>query len=692
MIFASGLILDREPLQWSQLPAALIDWVQTAGAFAALGLVFWVLVRFLQRERATLTAPGPSRLYALLIVLAWAGYGVIILLWFGAVLGLTRLVSLLPGGGGTFGDYLITFSGACALAAVLAPLVVDIFTRLRWRRIWAMARLSLKEAIRNRAVLIFAAMALVFLFADWFVPYRAEDQVRNYVRVVYWSMIPLFLLTAGLLGAFSIPNDVKSQSIHTIVTKPVEKFEVVLGRFLGYAILLTVGLMVITGLSLLYVVQGVTENAQQESYKARVPVFGSLSFYGARRSDRGESVGREWDYRSYIEGPRLDQNERPVQYAIWEFHDVPSDLGSVDEQQVNYYGKMADEFADMEKLEKQAPEQGGASRWVKFEFTFDIFRLSKGEENKDIPCTFTLVPGGWSTDLAVKEAEKVKQEYTELDKAARAKFEQNKGDQEKAQQDYKADKMKARLDLVEKHRFYQISGIPVTDYHTQTLMVPRAFFKAVQSAGAPGVNADGKRVPIMQVMVNVDRHRESQMLGVAQRDLYLLAAEKPFWQNFLKGVIGMWCTFILVLGIAIACSTYLSGVITWICTMFLFCAGLFTDYLHQIAEGRLYGGGPTEAMYRLLGNRPIGAPIDNSPAATVLRGSDQVFSWWVRRFLALVPDVSRYDLHQYVANGFDIGWTQVLLVDNLLPLVGYLLPWAVLAYYLMKYREIANPS
>jgi hypothetical protein len=24
--------------------------------------------------------------------------------------------------------------------------------------------------------------------------------------------------------------------------------------------------------------------------------------------------------------------------------------------------------------------------------------------------------------------------------------------------------------------------------------------------------------------------------------------------------------------------------------------------------------------------------------------------------------------------------------------VGYLLPWAILAYYMMKYREIANPT
>ena len=103
-------------------------------------------------------------------------------------------------------------------------------TRLSARRIWALARVALKEAIRSRVVLIFSLMAVIFLFADWFVPYKAEHQLRNYVRAIYWSMPPLFLLTAGLLGAFSIPNDLRSQAMFTIVTKPVERMEIVLAR------------------------------------------------------------------------------------------------------------------------------------------------------------------------------------------------------------------------------------------------------------------------------------------------------------------------------------------------------------------------------------------------------------------------------------------------------------------------------
>ena len=47
-------------------------------------------------------------------------------------------------------------------------------------------------------------------------------------------------------------------------------------------------------------------------------------------------------------------------------------------------------------------------------------------------------------------------------------------------------------------------------------------------------------------------------------------------------------------------------------------------------------------------------------------------------------------LTSYVAEGFNISAAQMGM--DFLLLVGYLLPWAVLAYYLIRWREIANPQ
>lgn len=658
-MFATTFYLERDPLSLSDLPYSVLAWTQNAGAVAALGLLVWCTAWLVQQRQKQPQAMRQHWGVVLCIVLSGLAYLLAGLVVVGNKVGMAAFRNWMPSGGlgarPTVGDYLLTAAGGFAILAVVIPIIISFVTRIRWQRIWAMARVSLKEALRKRVVLVFAAMALIFLFADWFVSYKAENQIRNYVRVVYWSILPLFLLTAGLLGAFSIPTDVKNQSIHTIVTKPVEKFEIVLGRFLGYALLLTVGLAIISGLSLIYVLRGVNPDAAYESQKARVPIYGVLQFWGTK-GFKGDSVGREWDYRRYISGPQPGELNAPRQYASWSFAEVPAELG-----------------------ERTGP--------VTFEFTFDIFRLNRGQEGKGIFCTFTFAEGRLSLPKIEQTVKEMQDERTQQQSALAKKT----MTPEERQQAFE----RINLDLIRKYGVYELPGVEVTDYHTQIMTVPAAFFKRLNELEKesprefqPGVGGAG----MMNILVNVDRTSVQQMLGVAKRDLYLLANERSFEVNFLKGIIGMWCTFMLVLGVAIACSTYLSGVISWLCTMFLFGAGLFTDYIHTLAEGIAPGGGPMESAYRIITHSPLAAPIDPGPTASLLSGTDEVYRWWLRRFLNLIPDINRYDLHQYVANGFDISWSQVLISDNILPLIGYLLPWGILAFYLMKYREIANPT
>jgi hypothetical protein len=182
------------------------------------------------------------------------------------------------------------------------------------------------------------------------------------------------------------------------------------------------------------------------------------------------------------------------------------------------------------------------------------------------------------------------------------------------------------------------------------------------------------------------------MLGVAKRDLYLLDAELPFWQNFFKGAIGLWLSMLLVLGLAVACSTYLSGIISLLATLFLVGAGMMVDYVRSLAENKVPGGGPIESVTRIVQGQTMGMPLEKSPTTDLAYFGDAVFRHVLGFILRIIPDVTRYNLTDYVANGFDIPWGQVLFLDNFLPLVGYLLPWAVLAYYLMNSREVANPS
>src|SRR2546430_1730976 len=133
---------------------------------------------------------------------------------------------------------------------------------MRLRRIFALAKLSFKEALRRRILYAFAGFILVLLFASWFLfDTKPEDEVRTYVDVVFTVMTPLLLWAAILISAFSLPDDIKNQTIHTVVTKPVERFEIILGRFLGFLALMTLVLLTLTGVSLLYILREVHPEA-----------------------------------------------------------------------------------------------------------------------------------------------------------------------------------------------------------------------------------------------------------------------------------------------------------------------------------------------------------------------------------------------------------------------------------------------
>ncbi len=607
-MFASTFYLEREPMSLGELPAGIRAWLQNAGGLAAMALLIVGIAWFLEPPQ-TGSERAPRALVMGCVVLSGLLYAALGLLLLAFKLGAAPAQRWLPsndaGGPLTVGDYLLTAAGSFACLAVLIPVLVAIFTRLRWQRIWALAHVSLKEALRKRVLWVFAAMALVFLFAQWFISNKPEDQIRNYVSLVYFAIIVLFLLTASLLGAFGIPNDVKSQSIHTIVTKPVEKFEIVLGRFLGYGLLLTVGLAVIAGLSLIYVLRGVNADAEYESLKARVPIYGMLRFWQTEgdtfRADKGVSVGREWDYRRYISGPQPNK-KTGHQYASWFFGDLPAELA-----------------------ERDGP--------VQFEFTFDVFRLNKGLEGKGIYCTFTFADGAFLDGqhglLDVEKAVASMREERTLELAELAKKPMS------PEQRQEADSRIFQA-LIGKYGVVEVPAFEVTDYHTQTIEVPSAFFKRL----GPAVQLPR---PQMTVLVSVDGTSFQQMLGVARRDLYLLAAEGTFAVNFFKGIMGLWCIILFVLGVGIACSTYLSGVISWLCTMFLLGAGLFTDYIQQLAEGKTVGGGPLEAAYRIMTRATIATSIDPSPTADILLGTDEIYRWILRRFLNLIPDINRHE-------------------------------------------------
>ncbi len=189
------LEIEGEPLSWYKLPGAAHEWLEAVGGFAILGLIFWFIFRLINPPPAAQRKAGLSArswliystilavvVFFIPIVLSmiWDSLGIIdpahprpakaswtrhLKLPFTSTVGGLNLPTLY------FIYYLVS---SWAIAAILVPFFGGL-PRLRFRRIWGIAKLSFKEAIRRRVLWAFTAFLLVLLFASWFLPYKPED-------------------------------------------------------------------------------------------------------------------------------------------------------------------------------------------------------------------------------------------------------------------------------------------------------------------------------------------------------------------------------------------------------------------------------------------------------------------------------------------------------------------------------------
>ena len=134
-------------------------------------------------------------------------------------------------------------------------------------KILILARMTFREAIRRRIVLTGLILGILFLlvysvgFRMIFTEISREtaSEATVFARVVQ-SEMSNFLLLAGLyavaflsvamgalLSADTLAGEISSGTIQTIVTKPLRRSDVVLGKWLGFAGLLGLYLLLMSG-------------------------------------------------------------------------------------------------------------------------------------------------------------------------------------------------------------------------------------------------------------------------------------------------------------------------------------------------------------------------------------------------------------------------------------------------------------
>ena len=160
---------------------------------------------------------------------------------FGLAIAITliRFMTDLPTGTRSFVTTLqlaLVAVGLIAGAVLVSPWLVADFGSFRLRRVRAIAGVCFTEALRRR-VLWITPLAIVGVVAitQFTRPLDELDAVRQTTKYALFATGLVVVVAAVLLASTSLPKDIESRVIFTIVTKPTTRLEIVLGKVAGFA-------------------------------------------------------------------------------------------------------------------------------------------------------------------------------------------------------------------------------------------------------------------------------------------------------------------------------------------------------------------------------------------------------------------------------------------------------------------------
>lgn len=559
-----------------------------------------------------------------------------------------------------------------AVSRVIATAVGRDLPQTRFGRTMAIARLTFKEALRRKVLAVFAIFAVIFLFAGWFLDVKSDDPAHLYLSFVLTTTNYLVVMLALFLSTFSLPADIKSKTIHTVVTKPVRPTEIIMGRMLGLVGIGTVLLVLMCVVSYVFVTRGLNHEhnldettivaaegnektlakwegaSTVESYHrhtwtvdadgngetdkvmghthevtgegdlasaddlavefgpptgallARVPIYGRLHFLDpeGNRAIKGISVGKEWEYRSYVQG-------RTNQAAVWTFDNLNES-----------------EFPD----------------GLPLAMTLSVFRTFKGDIVTGVRGIIYVRNPNPRNPIQCEPIPFIAQEFT-----------------------------------------------------TQQIRIPRKL-RPVGSDGTSGqreidlfedLTFEGQ----LEIIVQCDDR--SQYFGMAQADLYIEADDAPFSLNFIKAYVGIWLQMLVVVCLGVMFSTFLSTPVAILATGSVVTLGLVGQYIRDLWTGDSVGGGPIEATVRIVTQENLVSPLDiGTIPLRIIQWCDYILITLMHALASLLPSFSTLGRPAaYVAYNFNIY--NDFLARQCVTTFIYVLAISTIGYFLLKTREIA---
>jgi ABC-type transport system involved in multi-copper enzyme maturation permease subunit len=596
-----------------------------------------------------------------------------------------------------------TYMGLIVLARVTLTLLPELLA-LRARRIYSIAWHTWIESFRRMwapwvAIIVFA---VILAFTSWFLkPPRDAEMGRLYVGTLALLCSLLLTVTVGILAPISLPNDIRQQTIYTVVSKPVRRLELIWGRMLGLMGLVTVLLLVFGGISLVYVnrmvggaiaaEQALAQRQAEANHpelerihreaadqlrsrmSARLPVRGFLTFVDSKSQLKkmGIDVGQELEYRSFIEGATPSR-------AIWQYGDAFRD--PFEPQRIHSRPIDVAHFLRADSIE------GLMDRidTLKAEARMAQAAQAQAKQTKEL--------GRAASNLGASQTE-IKRLETEL--AAMLKREQSLRAAGKPREAarmhsrpitlemnfniYRTTKgeigepVYASMDVINSVTGQKYQDVfPIREYYNNKRYIPARYF-----AGSGG-----------RIRIEMGCLTPNQYLGMAESDLYILADQGGFELNFMKGLFGIWLQAMVLTAIGVWAGTFLSWPVALLTTIGFFVGGqIGFGFLQQFAFQGLIGGGPFEALIRLLAHDNLQSDLTPTVAVIVAKTFDSMVMPIMSRLVYVVPNFAALDVSNVVSEGFAVTWP--MMIGNFLLALAYAMPFSIAGYFILKHREVA---
>lgn len=175
--------------------------------------------------------------------------------------------------------------------------------------------------------------------------------------------------------------------------------------------------------------------------------------------------------------------------------------------------------------------------------------------------------------------------------------------------------------------------------------------------------------------VSIRGHTPGHWAGLKNASLRLVTGRQPFFFNLFKSLFIMWLLAVLVVIIAIFCSTFLSWPIAIVLTLLILLGRWGVD---QLGDAIQPGFGRTVA-------NDLG--LSDAARARAVSESVEALSQMLNLVSSVLPDISSFSATDEIERGITIPASR--LRESLLVLALFGLPMIVLSYIFLKNKEVA---